>query len=89
MPTLGNKTPILQFQNGTTGAVDFNVMDVPKPLLSVSKVLQRGYRVVFDAECSYIESKKTGEWFRLYERGGVFVLPSWLCCPNSGQAARL
>ena len=60
-----------------------------KPLLSVSNVLKKGYRVVFDAEesgGSYIEHKETGEWFRLYERNGVFVLPSWVVCPNVGQA---
>ena len=86
--TLGSKRTQLQFQNGTTGAVDFQVMDVPKPLLSVSKVLKKGYRVVFDTECSYIENKSTGLWYKLYERGGVFVLPTWLCCPNGGQAAK-
>ena len=88
VPTLGSKRAKLQFQNGTTGAVDFQVMDVPKPLLSVSKVLKKGYRVVFDTECSYIENKSTGVWFKLYERGGVFVLPAWLCCPNERQAAK-
>ena len=89
VPTLGCKRTVLRFQNGKTGAVEFDVMDVPKPLLSVSKVLKKGYRVVFDTECSYIENKKNGEWFKLYERGGVFVLPSWLCHPNGGQASKL
>ena len=89
VPTLGSKRTVLRFQSGKTGAVEFDVMDVPKPLLSVSKVLQKGYWVIFDTDCSYIENKVTGEWFKLYERGGVFVLPSWLCYPNEGQAAKL
>ena len=88
VPTLGSKRTVLCFQNGKTGTVEFDVMDVPKPLLSVSKIIQKGYRVIFDTNGSYIENKINGEWFKLHERGGVFVLPSWLCYPNGGQAAK-
>ena len=62
-------------------------MDVSKPLLSVSRMVKRGYRVVFDTEQnggSYIESKD-GTWFKVYERNGVYVLPSWVR-PFEGQA---
>ena len=63
-------------------------MDISKPFLSVSKVLKRGYKVIFDAEDdegSWIVHKSTNAWYRLYERGGVFVLPAWLLSPNERQ----
>ena len=88
VPTLGQRTPVLQFQNKTIGAVDFEVMDVSKPLLSVSRMVARGHRVVFDAESnggSYIQNTHSGKRLRIYERNGVYVVPSWVR-PFSGPS---
>ena len=56
-------------------------MDVSKPLLSVSRMVKRGYRVVFDSEQnggSYARHMASDKRYRLHERNGVYVLPSWV-----------
>ena len=47
----------------------------------MSRLLKRQLRVVFDSEdCggSYVEDKVTGEWWPIFEKDGVFVLPVWI-----------
>ena len=48
-----------------------------KPLFSTSSLVKAGYRVVHD-DVSYIECKTTGTKFKIYERGGVYVMPTWI-----------
>ena len=54
------------------------VCDVNQGLLSVSKAVAAGNRVVFnppwDPEGSYIENENTGERLWLEEQGGLYVL---------------
>ena len=56
--------------------ITFQVTDVAKPLASVSRILDKGNRVVFSRgpEGSYIENEATGEWMALKEEKGTFVL---------------
>ena len=54
------------------------VTEVNKALLSVSKILRAGNRLVFDSAGSYIEHKPSGEWTPLEERGGIYVLKMWV-----------
>ena len=53
------------------------VCDVNKGLLSVSRVLKGGSKVIFDSDGSYIEDKTTGEVINLFERNGMFMLKMW------------
>ena len=88
VPVLGKRVPVLQFQDSTKGVVEFEVMDVSKALLSVSRALKSGYQVVFDSEengGSYMIHKEKGHWYRLHERNGVYVMPTW-ARPFSRQA---
>ena len=84
---------MLKFQNQSCGHVEFEVMDVKQPLLSVARMVKRGYKVVFDSEDahgSYMVHTETGRWYRLYERNGSFVTPSWVCPfvrPAEGQVS--
>ena len=77
---------MLHFQNDTTGPVQFEVMDVSKPLLSVSRVVAKGYRVVFDDDeyGSYMLHKDSNTYYKLYEKNGVYVMPGWVV-PFQGQ----
>ena len=54
------------------------VAEVNKALLSVSRIVQAGNRVVFDSDGSYIEHKTSGEWTPLEEKGGIFTLNMWI-----------
>lgn len=74
----GQVTPVCKFQNQVEGRIKFKVLEpLKKPLFSTSSLVKAGYRVVHD-EKSYIECKKTGAQFRIYERGGVYVIPTWM-----------
>ena len=78
---LGKKSPTLAFQNGDVEKLDFKVMKIHKPLVAVSKIVAARNRVVFqpeDAGGSFIENLKTKTKKRVYEKHGVYVLPSWV-----------
>ena len=73
------------FQNGDKESLKFKVMnpDVPRGMVSVSECVRAGNRVVFDSTYSYIFNTKSGTYKRIYEKGGVFVLPMWVERGNS------
>jgi len=54
--------------------MDFQVTDCKKPLASVAKIIDRGNRVVFDKDESYILNKATGEKIMLERERGTFVM---------------
>ena len=54
------------------------VTDVNNALLSVSKIVSKGCRVVFDEDSSYIENKSSGDWVPLEQRNGMYVLRMWV-----------
>ena len=55
-----------------------SVTDVEDALLSVSKIVKVGNRVVFDDTGSYIEHKMTGEVTPLIEQRGLYKLKMWV-----------
>ena len=69
--------------------VTAQVCDVSQGLLSVSKAVTAGNRVVFDAEetgGSYIQNKVTGEVTRLKPEGGMYTLKMWVKRAQPNQA---
>ena len=54
------------------------VADVSKPLMSVSRAVDSGCRVVFDRDWSFIEDKATGEKTSIERRGGLYMMESWV-----------
>ena len=51
---------------------------INKPLVSVAKLSQDGWRVVFDIEQSYIQHKRTGKIIGLKRERGVFIVEPFL-----------
>ena len=66
------------------------ICDVDTGLLSVSKAIEAGNRVVFDLDengsghGSYIYDKETGEYMPMQMRGGMFMLKLWVRKPTEG-----
>ena len=54
------------------------VADVNRALLSVSKSVDAGNRVVFDSDWSHIGDRQTGERTTLMRQGGLYVLEAWV-----------
>ena len=78
IPNLGEKAFSAVTDNGLFRNMSAQVADVNKALLSVSRIVKAGNRVVFDSEGSYIEHKTTGEWEPLEEKGGIYTLKVWV-----------
>ena len=76
---LGQKDCTVMARGGSSEQVlSFQICEVHKPLLSVSKLLAVGKRVIFDGEWPYIEDKFTGERLTLLPKDGLFELHCWV-----------
>ena len=75
---LGENTFTTFSDSGSEHYMTARVPEVNKALLSVSKIVGKGCKVVFDKEESYIENKSSGEWVPLEERNGMYVLKMWI-----------
>ena len=64
MDNLGEKkVKFKRMGSDEANGITFQITEVSKPLASVSRILDKGNRVVFDRgpDGSYIQNKKTGE----------------------------
>ena len=55
-------------------SIVFQATDVRKPLAAVSRILDKGNKVVFSRYGSFIQNEKRGRKFELKEENGVFVM---------------
>jgi hypothetical protein len=81
IPNLGEKNFVAEDEGGTKRRMKVQVCDVNKALLSVSKMVQAGNRVVFSKEESYVEDVVTGERMYMQDRGGMYMLKLWVKKP--------
>ena len=68
-------------ENPVAISVDFEVANITRPLGSVSKLVRKQNKVVFDEGDSYIENKRTGEKVPLREENCLFYLDIWVEIP--------
>jgi len=61
-------------KDGKKKSMNFQVTDCKKPLASVSKIVDKGNRVVFDSQGSYIQNKETGEIMKLERDRGTYIM---------------
>ena len=71
---LGENTFTAYIDVGHEHYLTAQVTDANKALLSVSKLVGKDCRVVFDSDESYIENKSSGDWFPLEEQNDMYVL---------------
>ena len=93
LPNLGERLCFAYFSDSSTArGLRMQIADVSKPLMSVSRAVDSGCRVIFDKDWSYIEDKATGERTTVERRGGLYVLESWVkskpeAKPETGEPA--
>ena len=66
---------------GQRKQLTFLEMPVTRPLASISQLVEKGSRVVFDSEengGSFIKHRGSGDKHKIYRKGEVFVLPIWI-----------
>ena len=61
-------------ENGIAREITAQVCEVNKPLLSVSKIVAAGNRLVFDPNGSCIEDIESGEKVWLKNQGGMYII---------------
>lgn len=84
IPNLGERRFQGVTDQGHVRGITAQVCEVNKPLLSVSKLVAQGNRVVFEAQGSYVQDTSTGERLWLAESGGMYSLKLWVRAPSSG-----
>ena len=60
---------------------------INKPLVSVSKLIDDGWRIVFDEEAPYLKHKKTGNMISIRRERGAFVVDAFVE-PDSQKRAK-
>ena len=79
LPNLGEKRCMLTTEEtGTVRGLTMQVANVQKALMSVSKAVDAGNRVVFDTDWSYIQDKRTGERTTIQRQGNLYTLEAWV-----------
>ena len=85
IPNLGQQLVRFMTLDGTWCEVMFQVAGIHKPLVSVSKLIEAGYRVVFDTDNSYIIHKKTKQIIKMRKERGVFVVDAYVTKTRTSQ----
>ena len=86
-PTKGYKNFVGVTEEGFKRALKASVTDVDRPLLSVAQMVQKGNKVVFSSQGSYVENSKTKERLALEQKGGLFMFKMWIPREENQQRA--
>ena len=63
--------------------IGFDVAKITRPLVSVSEMVCKDYKVVLDNEGSYIQNKKTGKHINVRQEGSLYYLDLWVQVPEA------
>jgi hypothetical protein len=78
IPNMGQTTLSFMTADGTWGKWIFQIAAINKPLVSVSKLVESGHKVIFDESGSYILHKATGDIIKMKKERGVFVVDAYV-----------
>ena len=84
IPNKGEQKVRFMTPEGTWATWVFQVAGINKPLVSVSKLIADGWRVVFDQDRSYLLHKRTGHTIDLKCERGIFTVDAYVE-PASGS----
>ena len=75
---LGQTHVPIALDNGAKTVATFQVAEVSRPLMSVSKVCEMGNRVIFGASGGYILNLATGAATQFVKKDGIYVFGMWV-----------
>ena len=79
IPNLGERRCLLMTLGSTTAKkIVFQVADVHKPLLSISRCADMGFFTVFNKTGGYLEDQVTGERVPLERKENLYVMKAWV-----------
>ena len=85
IPNVGQQLVKFMTVDGTWCELMFQLAAINKPLVSVSKLIEQGYKVIFDEDKSYIIHKKSKKIIKMRKEKGVFVVDAYIAKkPSTG-----
>ncbi len=78
LPNLGDKSVKALSEEGATLAIKFQVTNVDKPLIAVSKLTAAGQEVSFNENGGTITNKANGRTTAFKRKNNVYVLQIWV-----------
>ena len=87
IPNVGQQLIRFMTIDGTWTEIMFQLAAINKPLVSVSKLNESGYRVIFDDEKCCIIHKKTLKVIHMRKERAVFVIDAYVA-KKPGQALK-
>ena len=89
LPNLGEKHFSMVTTEGNLAEATFQVAEVTRPLCSVTKICDRGNRVVFDSQGGFVENLATGVQTKFLRQNNVYVMEMYVEEPaNTSGFAR-
>ena len=78
LPNKGEQKVRFLTKDGTWASLMFQLAGINKPLVSVSRLIDEGWKVVFDDEESYMLHKKTNRKIVMERTRGVFSIEAFV-----------
>ena len=78
IPNAGQQLVQCMTIDGSLTEIRFQLAAINKPLVSVSKLIENGYRVSFVHDNSYTLHKKNNDNIKMRKERGVFVVDAWV-----------
>ena len=92
IPNIGERRCLLMtLGSNVAKKITFQIADVHKPLLSISRCADMGYHCVMGKEGGYLEDQYSGERIPLQRRDNLYMMKAWVRAdqapdrPNNGQ----
>ena len=63
---------------GNSMMMHFQVADIHRPLLSLSRAADQGFRSVLDQHGGYLEDTQSGEQIPIQRRGNLYIMQIWI-----------
>ena len=79
IPNLGERRcQLMTLGSNSAKKIVFQVADVHKPLLSISRCADMGFRCHLGKEGGFMEDTITGEQIPLHRRDNLYVMKAWV-----------
>ena len=86
---LGERCVVFDTEDGQTAGMRLQVGDkITKPLGAISRIVDKGNRVVFESGYGYIENDKSGERTYMEEKEGLYMVKLWVPRDQEGFTRR-
>ena len=87
IPNLGERHCEVYTDGGAAAMLmHFQVADVHKPLLSLSKAADMGFSSHLTSDGGYLEDSSTGERIQIQRRGNLYMIALWVRGANTSPA---